>query len=100
MVIEKLKLTEGQIQRQLFLSLFSTGCTMIPNFTPTNWWECDLCLIDKNGHMVEFEIKLTKQNFYDDFKKVKSLNKKPPVFKHQLLSDNKCPLWQYWFVIK
>ncbi len=63
-------LTERMIQRGL-ISMFRTSSrVLMPNYTPRDWWECDLFRITKAGYFYEYEIKLTRGDFKADAKKV------------------------------
>ena len=42
---------------------------LLPNYTPDNWYECDLFGVTKAGYMVEHEIKVTIADFRADAKK-------------------------------
>ena len=64
---------ETRIQLALFKELISKGnYAVIPNVS-WSWlsWEADLIGISKAFYMTEYEIKITKQDFKNDFKKRK-----------------------------
>lgn len=42
---------------------------MMPNYTPSQWWECDIFAVTKAGYFVEYEIKRTVADFRADAKK-------------------------------
>lgn len=42
----------------------------IPRYTPCGWWECDLAYVTAAQYLVEYEVKLTRQDFLADAKKV------------------------------
>jgi hypothetical protein len=61
-------------ERVIQNALFSDMCRgsyqlIIPNYTPLDWWECDLLAITKAGFAVEFEVKISKADFKNDAKK-------------------------------
>lgn len=86
-------ITEKNIQTQLFYYCKAKGYKkMMPNFTPENWWECDLLGITESNYMVEFEIKLTKSDFNKDKKKeriIRNIKEKThtTINKHELLTE-------------
>ena len=41
----------------------------IPNYTPENWWECDVFEVSKSGYFREFEVKVSRSDFFADAKK-------------------------------
>ena len=42
---------------------------VIPHYTPPKWWECDIFEITKSGFFVEYEIKVSRSDFFADTKK-------------------------------
>ncbi len=42
---------------------------MMTNFTPRQWFECDLAVVTKAGYFVEYEVKLTVADIRADAKK-------------------------------
>ena len=65
------KLTESLIQNVLQSEFEGSYEWVIPNYTPPNWWECDVMIISKAGYAQEFEIKISRADFKTDFKKAK-----------------------------
>lgn len=61
-------MTERQVQRAFMLRRGKTG-HWLPNYTPANWWECDLFHLTESCYFREFEIKLTVSDFRADAKK-------------------------------
>lgn len=59
-------LNERTIQIGLVNNFRSSWICACPNFTPGSWWECDLWAVTKAGYDVEFEIKLSIQDFRAD----------------------------------
>jgi hypothetical protein len=111
---KKITLSERNIQVSLYWELQSSCAIIMPNFTPTNWWECDLFAVTKAGYMREYEIKLTVSDFKADARKAaKRLEHQPTMkdglwqraaykqeHKHGLLSsgDVRGPS-QFWYVV-
>lgn len=99
-------MTEKQIQNKIWSNIPNGNCTL-PNFTPFNWWECDLCNISKSGYLTEYEIKTSKSDYYADFKKrcsgwrgTKCKGKIEGKNKHDLLRDKNCLPKHFYFVVK
>lgn len=79
----------------------------IPNYTPLEWWECDVFEVTKAGYFREYEVKLSKADFRADAKKLKERwswragdgLSKTMGNKHELLAshDTRGPV-QFWFV--
>lgn len=63
-------MTARDIQRRI-MSAFYREVFTLHNYTPKNWFECDIFQVTKAGYMVEFEIKMTVQDFKADAKKAK-----------------------------
>lgn len=65
----------------------------IPNFTPPNWWECDLAEFTDGGRFTEFEVKISRSDFAADARKTEcsastwlaALRHGPWLTKHQAL---------------
>lgn len=64
-------MTEREIQRTLFWQ-FRSGLIVLPNYTPADWFECDLFHITRAGYWHEHEIKLTVSDFKADEKKARA----------------------------
>lgn len=64
-------MTEFQIQNGLWHDRGRQSLLVCPNYTPADWWECDLWLVTKAGYAVEFEIKVSVEDFKADAKKAK-----------------------------
>ena len=54
-----------QIQQRIILERYSRSF-VLPNYTPTDWWECDVFEITDAGYFIEYEIKLTKGDYQAD----------------------------------
>lgn len=101
------------IQRRIIAERYAASFT-IPNFTPRDWWEMDVCEITKAGYLREYEIKLTRSDFRADFKKEKRGYEPVPEAltqawheRHQrvthhkhtnLLNRERCCPSQFWYV--
>lgn len=46
----------------------------IPNYTPDKWWECDVFEATKSGRFREYEIKLSRSDFFTDAQKQRYFN--------------------------
>lgn len=63
-------MTQRAIQNWLWWHLKLKGHEwMCPNYTPKNWFECDMFSVTKKGYFVEHEIKLSVADFKADAKK-------------------------------
>lgn len=58
---------------KLIIFWLPAGYIYMPRFTPSEWWENDLCAVTKTGFWVEFEVKLSRQDFLRD--KAKAVDK-------------------------
>lgn len=80
-------MTAREIQRLLMSNRYLQSFTL-PSYTPSRWFECDVVRFTKPGYMQEFEIKVTKADFWNDANKhrmVKALGSQM-FLKHQLLA--------------
>jgi len=64
-------MTEAIIQNALHNELLTSTTLCVPNYTPDNWWECDLWHVTKSGYGIEHEVKITKSDFKADRRKCK-----------------------------
>ena len=86
-------MTERDIQNILYRHLKKRGHTMItPNAKHVfHGWEADMISVTKAGYTNEFEIKISKADFYADFKK--------PNNKHLSLKERRAEIPSYfWYV--
>ena len=88
-------MTERQIQLAILRTIAPTLVVACPNYTPINWWECDLWAVSKHGYATEYEIKLSEEDFRNDSRKA-SIRRTPDgyarVAKHDAIGDNvDCP---------
>jgi hypothetical protein len=80
--------------------------TCIPNFTPHQWFECDVAQFTAAGYLREYEIKVSRADFFVDAKKESEVlprKYRAPVVmenKHALLAagSTRGPV-QFWFVV-
>lgn len=60
----------ADIQKALYYHISKKNHThMCPNKHLDNWWECDMVSITPAGYLHEFEIKISRADFKNDFKK-------------------------------
>lgn len=99
-------MTAKDIQRALCRDLFQQSF-VLPNYTPSNWFECDVFEVTAAGFFREYEIKVSRNDFKNDAKKKKHVSpwvdQKFIEFKgtkHKLLEarDVRGPV-QFWFVV-
>lgn len=61
---------EKRIQSTLYDFLTRRGLKLAcPNYTPAGWWECDLFAVTDSDYFVEYEIKISRSDFFNDAKK-------------------------------
>ncbi len=97
-----MKLTEKDVQRWLMRERYAKGF-VLPNFTPSEWFECDVFEVTPAGYFREYEIKLTRADFLADRRKFRhsirwdrNSEKRP---KHELLqAAHKAGPVQFWYV--
>lgn len=63
--------SERTIQLAILSEIRSSIVCACPNYTPSHWWECDLWAVTKAGYAVEYEIKISVQDFKADAAKGK-----------------------------
>lgn len=93
-----MQLTERLIQNRLWQAWGRvTGTLLVPNYTPADWYECDLFYVTAAGYMREYEIKITVADFRKDAAKGTSHNGR---WKHHRLGlgDPQGP-HQFWYVV-
>jgi hypothetical protein len=101
-------LTAKDIQRRILADCYRRRTFACPNYTPKDWWECDVFELTKTGRFREFEVKLTRADFKADrwkadrqwdlsegWANAKTIHRK----KHELLAAGETigPT-QFWFV--
>ncbi len=99
-----MKLTERNIQGRLFMERYRRGM-ILPNFTPPQWFECDVFELTDAGYFREYEVKITRSDFKADAKKTHGLSwrdaqaGKTALTKHHRLAmaDVRGPA-QFWYV--
>jgi hypothetical protein len=96
-------MTADDITRRLVFDLMGRS-TVMPRFTPNNWWECDVAELTKAGFLREYEIKVSRSDFFADREKsTREWNRETHTFeiekKHDLLAsrDSRGPK-QFYFV--
>jgi len=62
-------ITERSIQDTFFWYNQMRFTTIIPNTYPPGWYECDILAITRASYMYEYEIKLSRSDFFNDRKK-------------------------------
>lgn len=96
-------MTARHIQRRFLRDLYQRS-TVLPNYTPKGWWECDVAEWTLAGYFREYEIKISLSDFRADAEKRKSIRTfsgwrtKEQRFKHSELGDGK-PIGpvQFWY---
>lgn len=64
--------TESQVQARIMFDKRGSSLSILPNYTPNNWWENDVFQITKAGYWVEYEIKRSVSDYRADFNKIES----------------------------
>jgi hypothetical protein len=54
-----------EIQQRLIVERYRRGIC-VPNYTPKDWWECDVFELTPAGYFREYEIKMTVADFRAD----------------------------------
>jgi hypothetical protein len=101
-------MTADDIEALLLRSRWGAHTT-VPNYTPARWWECDVIEFTAAGYFREYEIKVSRSDFFHDADKKAALRfpsmygKEPAPggeSKHELLAkgDPRGPV-QFWFVV-
>lgn len=105
-----MKASTQWIERVLYYRLLKMNRTNVfPHVTPKGWWECDMFATTKAGYWSEYEIKMSRSDFLNDFKKKMAVvngrrrssrfcNDHNTLNKHELLAahDIMGPSY-YWF---
>lgn len=106
-------MNERLIARTLMRDFLASKKMM--NFTPIGWWECDVFELTKAGYYREYEIKISRGDFFSDKTKerefyprggvswdpvTKSYPPRTKESKHELLAarDPRAPV-QFWYVM-
>lgn len=58
--------TERDVQLAIVRDLGASIVCAAPNYTPGQWWECDLWTVTRSGYAVEYEIKRSVADFRAD----------------------------------
>lgn len=64
----KNKLDEQAVINAIVREHWSTSICL-QRFTPKGWWECDVFMMTKSNYFYEYEIKLSRSDFFHDLKK-------------------------------
>jgi len=93
-------INERLIQR-LLMSGKIFRAVMMPNYTPSGWFECDLIEVTAAGYFKEYEIKVSRSDFFADKKKQRYVYRTRQMYrcerthitKHELIEnrDAYCP---------
>jgi hypothetical protein len=65
-------MTERELQRRVWIKHHSSYQILLPNYTPVDWWECDLFGVTRAGYFHEYEIKVSVADFRADVNMRKS----------------------------
>ncbi len=65
-------MTAKEIISRLRITRYVGNCIVLPNYTPPGWWECDLCEITEAGYFREYEVKISRADFFADARKERS----------------------------
>lgn len=105
---EPIKYTEKLVQRTLMSERYRRNF-VIPNYTPSGWWECDVMELTKAGYMAEYEVKLTVSDFKQDahkgpdhrkrhWAKMRGEDVDPQLMKHGCLNLRQCVPNRFFYV--
>ena len=99
---------ERDVQVRLWLENRSGARVIAPNYTPRDWFECDLWLVTRAGYAYEYEIKRTVADFKADQQKQMSLGYRHLApyeslgvkSKHEMMAEGSArgPS-RFWFVL-
>lgn len=78
-------MTSAAIIRAIVRERFRVG-TLMPNFTPRGWWECDVFELTGAGYFTEYEVKVSRSDFRADSSKARRTYIGPVTKKHDMLS--------------
>lgn len=70
-------MTAKDIQRALVRDLYRDSFALM-NYTPERWWECDVFQITSAGYFREYEIKVSRKDFFADAEKVREVVRHKP----------------------
>jgi len=99
-------MTVREIQQSLIVEKYRRSF-VLPNYTPAGWFECDVFELTSAGYFREYEIKMSRGDFFNDAHKkkrgafdwVRRQYENRPT-KHDMLEDCRTvgPR-QFWFVV-
>lgn len=70
---------------------------LIPNTYIKDWFECDIIGVKDSGYVHEIEIKMSRSDYKEDYKKTVKLKGKS-LFKHDLMQDGQGPINYFSFL--
>lgn len=70
---------------------------VLPRFTPPGWYECDVCEVTDAGYLREYEIKLSRRDFWADSYKGMAPGRLSKHEKLRMRAD--VGPSQFWFII-
>ncbi len=82
-------MNEKLIQISLYRDLFNGSQVIMPNYSPNNWWECDLLSVSKAGFWTEHEIKISVADFNADKEKSRQFRYGDKIQNKHLLLESK-----------
>ena len=100
--------TAKEITIRLYWTLRGASQLLIPRYTPSKWWECDMWRLTKADFVDEYEIKMSVADFKADLLKCQRgweigpdgrYQQKAPVTKHELLAGSERGPNRFWFVV-
>lgn len=101
-------MTARYLQQTIMRNRFRVS-KLVPNYTPKGWWECDIFEVTDAGYFVEYEVKISRSDFFADAEKERVALRsrwKPPEGmpmenKHARLGLDFGPLTprRFWWVV-
>lgn len=92
---------------KVLVGWLSSGHTYMPRFAPGDWWENDLCAVTKAGYWVEFEVKMSREDFLRDKAKDRKVYDRDDVGlikrvenKHELLATTERGPARFYYAVK
>lgn len=71
---------------------------VMPNYTPEGWWECDVLSVSDAQYATEFEVKISRADFFRDFGKEKRQGDSIMAKHDRLMLDNRI-ITEFWFAM-
>lgn len=104
-------MTAEDVKRAILSVRYPVARTVVPNYTPDGWWECDLFEVTHSGCFKEYEFKVSRSDFFADAAKAVGrrawlkgtlfeAGEPKPQTKHGRLAsgDTSGPV-QFWFAV-